>query len=224
MGADPSGHNGLFWGYYLSHGYHMRFHGDVQPVYQYLLDLVGRKNYFIITTNVDALFLRNGFSPDRIYTPQGDYGRIQCQTPCSEQTWPSEPVIRGLLPLIDPVTGELPEEHIPVCPNCGGPVFFNLRGGGWFVDSPYQDQQEAYTYWLDKARNKKLLLMDIGTGFHTPVWIRWPFERLTAGITDSSLVRINRDDARVPMSIEQRALSFQHGAMDVLKATINTKI
>ncbi|MDX2939327.1 hypothetical protein [Streptomyces ipomoeae] len=29
-----------------------------------------------MTSNVDALFARNGFDPDLVFTPQGDYGRL----------------------------------------------------------------------------------------------------------------------------------------------------
>lgn len=83
-------------------------------------------------------FERNGYAEDRIYTLQGDYGRIQCQRPCTDQTWDSQPVINGLLPRLDTDTGKLPKAFIPACPSCGGDVFYNLRGGSWFVHTPYE--------------------------------------------------------------------------------------
>lgn len=216
MGVDQSSCPGLFWGYYLTHGNHMRFCNSVQPVYQRLLDLVGQKDYFVITTNVDSLFLRNGFARNLIYTPQGDYGRIQCQKPCSDQTWPSEPVIKGLLPLVDPLTGILPQEFVPTCPNCGGAVFYNVRGGVWFVDAPHEGQYAVFMDWIQKNKDRRLLLIDIGTGFHTPVWIRWPFEKITFENPESHLIRINTEDPDVPENITSRSICFPDRAGKVM--------
>ncbi len=219
MGLDPSFYPGLFWGYYLTHGNYMRFADPLRPVYRHLLDLVlPKKDCFIITTNVDALFIRNGFAEDRIYTPQGDYGLFQCKKPCSDQTWPSKPVIKELLPLVDPLTGKLPEQFVPSCPNCGGPVFYNVREGAWFVDAPYKKQSRAYIYWVKKNLTRQMLLIDIGTGFHTPVWIRWPFEKITLENPKNHLVRINTKDPDVPETIAGQTLCFPNRAIEVMAA------
>lgn len=207
----------LYWGYYLAHGKNMRFCEPNKTVYSRLLDIIGpEQEYFVITTNVDALFERNGFPGGRIYTPQGDYGKMQCHKPCLDETWPSKPIIDSLLPVVDPLTQKLPEALIPVCPNCGGPVFYNLRGGDWFVDAPYRDQRRRYLAWVEKNWNRQILLIEIGTGFHTPVWIRWPFEKLTMENTRSNLVRINLDEPDVPNNIALRSLSFSDRAIDVI--------
>jgi NAD-dependent SIR2 family protein deacetylase len=208
----------LFWGYYLAHGYNMRFGPSRQDVYERLLDFVSVKEYFVITTNVDAFFERNGFAKERIYTPQGDYGRMQCLKPCSTQTWKSKPIIDELMPYVDPATQKLPEDLVPICPNCGGPVFYNIRGGHWFVDSPYRDQARQYQYWLKENRNRNTLFMDIGTGFNTPGWIRWPFEKMTYENQLAHLVRINLDEPEVPDGIKQRSISFSDRAKNVIKA------
>lgn len=218
MGLDQVSSPGLFWGYGLTHGSNMRFSNSGQPVYRHLLDLVRQKNYFVVTTNVDALFLRNGFARDRIYTPQGDYGRIQCLRPFSNETWPSESVIKGLLPLVNPITGKLPEAFVPRCPGCGGPVSFNVRMDAWFVETPYEDQHIAYTDWLQVNKAKKLLLMDIGTGFHTPVWIRKPFEKITYENPETQLIRINTNESEVPGNIRSRSICFPDRAITVLDA------
>jgi NAD-dependent SIR2 family protein deacetylase len=125
-------------------------------------------------------------------------------------------MIKGLLPLVDPITGRLPKDQIPSCPNCGGPVFYNVRGGRWFVDTPYQGQYRAYRNWIQKTKHKRLLLIDIGTGFHTPVWIRWPFEKFTHDNPKSHLVRINMEDANVPVEIENRSICFSNRAIEVV--------
>lgn len=55
-----------------------------------LLDAVRAKNHFVLTSNVDVFFERNGFAADRIYTPQGDWRWMQvrcfvCCTPRSSE-------------------------------------------------------------------------------------------------------------------------------------------
>lgn len=218
MGFNTSS-TGLYWGYYLAHGNNMRFGRPHKPVYSRLLDIIGsKKDYFVITTNVDALFVRNGFSKEHIYTPQGDYALMQCQKPCSQDTWPSKPIIDRLLPSVDPLTQKLPEALVPVCPNCGGTVFYNLRGGYWFVEAPYREQRLKYQAWVEKNLHRQILLIDIGTGFNTPVWIRWPFENLTLQNTNVNLVRINIDEPHVPTNISMRSLGFSNRAMDVISA------
>ena len=62
------------------------------------------KDSFVLTSNVDALFVRNGFDPSRVCSIQGDFAFLQCLTPCSDDLWPSAPVLERLLREIDPDT------------------------------------------------------------------------------------------------------------------------
>ena len=53
----------LCLGYYFAHVKEVRYCEGPQEVYSKLLDLMGGKeNYFVITTNVDGLFEKNGFA------------------------------------------------------------------------------------------------------------------------------------------------------------------
>ena len=64
----------------------------------------------------------------------------------------------------------LPEGSFPVCPICGGHVFPNVRGGNWFVEKPWMEKVPAFNRWIQQNADKNLLVMDIGTGFNTPMW------------------------------------------------------
>ena len=57
------------------------------PLYEQLFDLVKEKDYFVLTTNVDHQFQKAGFSEERIFATQGDYGRIQCMNGCHPKTY-----------------------------------------------------------------------------------------------------------------------------------------
>jgi NAD-dependent SIR2 family protein deacetylase len=206
----------LLLGYYLSHAAEVRFGPVDMAIYKTLLSLVEKKDAFVLTTNVDALFVRHGFPAERTFTPQGDYAFYQCLTPCSQDIYPLEPVLEEYLPLIDKQTGSLPKGRYPVCPRCGGNIYLNVRGGRWFVERPWMEGEERFNRWIGNLAGKKLLVMDIGSGLSTPMWVRWPCERLTKLTQEAHLVRINQDYPEVPPDLRDRSLSFQAKASEVL--------
>lgn len=211
----------LTWGYYLPHVKEVRFSTVKSGVYRQLLSLAQRVgNYFVKTTNADGLFERNGFAKDRLFTPQGDYSRYQCLTPCSDQVWETETLFANYLPLIDKRTQKLPPGQHPKCPRCGGPAFLNVRGGDWFVEEPQVAGFERYKAWLRKNVNKRIVVLDVGSGFNTPMWIRWPSEELVKDHPQARLIRINLDHPEVPAEIAQRSACFSVGADRVIESLL----
>ena len=209
----------LQWGYLALHVNEVRFEAQPHPVYGRLYDLVGNKDYFVITSNVDGMFPKSGFSEERLFTPQGDYAKLQCQTPCQNDTWPSKPVIDRILPSVDPVTQEVTDPRvIPRCPHCGGAVFLNVRAGHWFVEDPYVEQAERFTAWVKSAQESRLLVIEIGAGFNTPVVVRWPMERIVCQHPRAHLVRVNLDHNEVPREIAKRSISIRCSAMVAITA------
>jgi NAD-dependent SIR2 family protein deacetylase len=181
---------------------------DARP-YDRLRELTADKDRFVVTSNADDLFERTGFAIDRIFTRQGSYARFQCLGPCSDATWPTEPWVRGALPAIDGKTEELTDARLhPRCPRCGGPVMLNVRGGDWFVEAPYEPQEQRFHAWLKGAATGPLLVLDVGTGFNTPSVIRWPAERLVATHADAHLVRVNLHHPHVPADLGARAIGL----------------
>jgi NAD-dependent SIR2 family protein deacetylase len=208
-----------FWGYWAVHVTQMRFADGRNPVYEGLRRLVAGKDRFVLTSNVDAMFVRNGFDPERVWSIQGDYAFMQCLRPCTPEVWPSEPVLQRALAAIDSETQEVGDpDCIPRCIRCGGDVFLNVRGGRWFVENPYQAQMERWRRWINGKSNERLLLMDIGSGFNTPGVIRWPMERMALQVPTARLVRINPQDARVPHESGGRGLSLSTGAREAIDA------
>ena len=58
---------------------------------------------------------------------------------------------------------------------------------------PWHEQEARYSAFVQQAADKRLLLLEFGVGFNTPVIIRMPFERMAAQLPDTTLVRFNRD-------------------------------
>jgi O-acetyl-ADP-ribose deacetylase (regulator of RNase III)/NAD-dependent SIR2 family protein deacetylase len=210
-----------FWGYWLRHVNEVRLGDGRRRVYEHLFHLAHGKDSFVLTSNVDALFVRNGFDPARVCSIQGDFAFLQCLTPCSNALWPSAPVLERLLPEIDPATQALRDSSlVPTCPQCGGPVFFNVRGGEWFIEAPWRKQFGVLRDWVASASNERLIVLDIGSGFNTPSVVRWPMERTAKAIPSARFVRINKNEPGIDVDLGSRALCVAGRALDVLNAAV----
>ncbi len=206
------------WGFLADHVSEVRFNSRPQPNYTQLWSLVADKDYFVITSNVDGMFAKSGFAEERIYTPQGSYALYQCLEPCTNQTWPFEPVMEKILRHLDPATQAVTDPAlIPRCPNCGGPAFLNVRGGSWFLEEPQTVQRQRYIDWVNASADAPLLLIEIGSGFNTPGVIRWPMEQITDWHEEAYLVRVNADYPQVPLELADRATAIQAKGSDVTR-------
>ncbi|XUL86340.1 NAD-dependent protein deacetylase of SIR2 family [Streptomyces galilaeus] len=210
----------MMWGYWAVHINDIRHGQGPNRLYQRLRSLVGDRDHWVMTSNVDALFARNGFAADRIYTPQGDYGRLQCTVPCTRETWPSKPYFDRILAVYDRESGRVTDRAaLPRCPRCGAAVFPNVRVGPEFVDDAYLPAGQRLGSWLDRApADSRLLVLEIGAGFNTPGVIRKPMENLVRHTPRARLVRVNLDHPDVPADLGDRALSLPFGAGPFLDA------
>jgi NAD-dependent SIR2 family protein deacetylase len=207
------------WGYWATHVHDVRFRHRDDVTYRRLFELVRDKDYFVLTSNVDAMFARHGFDERRLFTPQGDYARMQCVRACRNETWPSKPAIDRLLAATDAVTQEVTDPSaLPRCPSCGGDVFMNVRLDDAFVEVDYEEQGDRFVEWLNSAMGEPTLLLEIGAGFNTPVVVRWRMEQLAHLMPDARLARINLADARVPSDLRGRAVSMAADAGTVIAA------
>jgi NAD-dependent SIR2 family protein deacetylase len=210
----------LKWGYLLTHAHRARFTWGSTKLYEQLRQLAqakGADRYFVKTSNADGFFAQSGFDVSRVFTPQGDYSNMQCLKHCSKSSsgvFPTRPFVDAALPHIDTAqTMEITEPAVmPRCPLCGGAVFFNVRGGDWFIESPYAEVGSAYQHFVEQAITKSctpdpataapkkgtVVILEIGAGFNTPGVLRWPNERLLAQHECVRLVRINKEYPHVP--------------------------
>eukprot|EP01116_Phalansterium_solitarium_P008190 TRINITY_DN2162_c0_g1_i2.p1 TRINITY_DN2162_c0_g1~~TRINITY_DN2162_c0_g1_i2.p1 ORF type:complete len:260 (-),score=21.15 TRINITY_DN2162_c0_g1_i2:104-883(-) len=224
MNYELIGHRGwskeLQWGYMVSHVNIVHTLPPAQ-VYADLLELVKDKDYFVITSNVDRLFANNGFDAQRIFTPQGDFDWLQCSKPCSDQVWPSQPVVDRILPVIDKETHEVTDPSvIPSCPNCGSAMTWSVRGGDYFLENPYAEQERRSTVWIESAISAgSLVILEIGAGFNTPTVIRGRNETLAYRHPDAvRLIRVNLQYPQIPWQIESNAVGLSAKASDALHA------
>ena len=194
-----------FWAYWSRYIYINRYMDAPKPVYDDLLNLVQDKDYFVITTNVDHCFQKAGFDKKRLFYTQGDYGLFQCSEPCCQETFDNEAVIREMVKRQENM--KIPTELLPTCPHCGKPLTMNLRCDDTFVeDEGWHRAAERYENFLRTREGQKILFLELGVGYNTPVIIKYPFWHMTAKNPNASYVCINQGQAVCPQEIEQQAI------------------
>lgn len=204
-----------FWAYWSRYIYINRYLDAPKPVYQNLLKLVADKDYFVITTNVDHCFQKAGFDKERLFYTQGDYGLFQCSEPCRQETFDNEATIREMYAQQENM--RIPTDLLPICPHCGKPMSMNLRSDDTFVeDEGWHRAAERYKHYLRTHENQKILFLELGVGFNTPVIIKYPFWRLTAKNPNATYACINQGQAVCPQEIKKQAICINSGIDSLL--------
>ena len=221
-----------FWAYWSRYIWVNRYMDAPKPVYDDLLSLIQNKDYFVITTNVDHCFQKAGFDKNRLFYTQGDYGLFQCSEPCHSSTYENEETVRKMVLAQGWVIGEgnslttqeqaalkmtVPTELLPVCPVCGKPLTMNLRSDDKFAeDEGWCDASERYETFL-RTRNGKVLFLELGVGYNTPVIIKYPFWRMTAQNPDATYACVNYGEAVCPKEIMNQSICVDGDIGEVIR-------
>ena len=206
-----------YWAYWSRYIFLNRYQDAPKPVYGDLLKLVAGKDYFVITTNVDHCFQKAGFDKKRLFYTQGDYGLFQCSEPCCQETFDNETAIREMVKRQESM--KIPTELLPVCPHCGKPLIMNLRSDDTFVeDEGWHRAAERYENFLRTRAGGKILFLELGVGYNTPVIIKYPFWRMTVKNPNAIYACINRGQAVCPEEIEQQSICIDADIGSVLQA------
>lgn len=204
------------WAYWSRYIYYNRYVDIPGEAYHDLLELVRDKDYFVITTNVDHCFQKAGFDKERLFYTQGDYGLLQCSEPCCNETFENEDTIRRML--AEQKNMRVPTELLPVCPHCGKPLTTNLRSDDSFVeDTGWHRAAERYEKFLRTRSGKRILFLELGFGFNTPVIIKYPFWKMTAQNNRATYACVNFGEAIAPGEIKEQSICINADIAVVLK-------
>ena len=221
-GFYPYGTREEFWAYWSRYIWINRYMDAPKSTYADLLRLVGDKDYFVLTTNVDHCFQKAGFDKKRLFYTQGDYGLFQCTKPCCKKTWDNEETVRAMVLAQGYEIGErgdlrlpegrapamtVPASLLPVCPNCGRPLTMNLRSDSTFVeDEGWNGAAVEYEAWLTAHQRGAVVYLEIGVGYNTPVIIKYPFWREVYRNERATYACLNLTEDPVPEEIRPRSL------------------
>ena len=204
------------WARWARHIDYIRFRPGAMPLYTELHKLVEDKNYFVITTNVDAQFRKTGFDRSRIFEVQGDYGLMQCATGCHQKLYSDKDTVEEILKHSHDLTVD--KKYVPVCPVCGGNMDVHVRKNQYFVqDEEWHQSAARYEDFMSRyADNGKVVLLELGIGFNTPAIIRFPFERVVYRNPKATLIRLNADYPDGPAETASRTIAFRENMNNVI--------
>lgn len=203
------------WAYWSRYIYCNRYTDAPNGVYKRLFELVKDKNYFVLTTNVDHQFQKAGFDKNRLFYTQGDYGLFQCSEPCHNETYDNEKAIREMFERQKNM--RVSSELVPKCPKCGKPMTMNLRADNKFVENEgWRMANERYGEFIRRHSEARVLFLELGVGFNTPVIIKFPFWKMTAKNPNAVYACINFGEALVPEEIADRSILINADIADAL--------
>ena len=97
------------------------------------------------------------------------------------------------------------------------PMTMNLRLDDTFVeDEGWHRAAERYKNYLRTHESQKILFLELGVGFNTPVIIKYPFWQLTVKNPNATYACINQGQAVCPQEIEKQAICINSGIDSLL--------
>lgn len=170
--------------------------------YDNLYQLLGGKDYFIITMATDDKIYKSNLDSERVVAPCGSKNRYQCATGCNNNLWSKDEVM---------------DQKVMVCPHCGAALVENTVQNSSYIEDGYLSQWKEYQNWLQNTLNQRLLLLELGVGFKFPTVIRWPFEKMAFINQKAYMYRINQEFWQISAEINQKAVGIQENSVSFIE-------
>ncbi|MBR4313515.1 MAG: hypothetical protein IKP66_01240 [Lachnospiraceae bacterium] len=222
----------IMWAFWSRNIYINRYMDAPKDTYKKLLNILEKKDYFVITTNVDHQFQKAGFDKKRLFYTQGDYGLFQSVNKNNKKTYDNEEIVYKMLeaqgfvknekgiydiPNNSNINMSIPTELIPKCPDDGTNMTLNLRSDDNFVeDEGWVTASIRYNNFINSRKNQIILYLELGVGMNTPVIIKYPFWNMVVENKKSSYTCINYNEAFCPTEILDRSIIINEDIDKVL--------
>jgi len=201
------------WGFF-AHQYRLYKNAVPHTGYNRLLELCkSKKDYFVVTTNVDGLFLKTGFPEDRLHEAHGTIHKLQCNIPCHRKAWD----INTLTVDVDYTTMRA-LDPLPLCPHCGTIARPNIYLFGdtdeTYVWEEAQGSAKCFRDWRENNKDKKVLILEIGVGVDG---LKRHAKQYLNEFSDATLVRINPE---YDSAYDKNVIQIQMGCKEFFDALI----
>lgn len=177
--------------------------------YSFLKNLEKEKNLFVMTTNIDNLFLKAGFNEDSIYECHGNYSNRLCKN-CD---------------ILYKNKKEMWE-----CPTCEReliPHFIKIGKPGEFDYDFLKEGEKRLKKWMDDCNNC-FTILEVGCGIQVPV-LRDYSEMLIESKKNVTLIRVNpsypyyNQDKMDNNENDKKVSILKMGILDFIKNIENIK-
>lgn len=201
------------WAYYAKYIQTMH-QAPAGKAYEDLKQILLRKEYHILTTNVD-MQLSKVFPEDKVFCFQGDFRYLQCCQPCSDEIYPGIELIDQMVSQTEDL--QVPSELIPRCPKCGWKMVPWVQDDTFLHGSYWKKQEKEYHAFLEKYRDQKLVLLELGVGEMTPSVIKYPFWNMIEKHPDTTLIAVNQKSEKIPEFLKARCIDVQDDITEFLE-------
>ncbi|NCC43036.1 MAG: NAD-dependent protein deacetylase, partial [Clostridia bacterium] len=203
------------WGY-LATFLHTTQTAEVRKPYIDLDAILEGKDFHVITTNQDTQFVKL-YPEKKVSEIQGDHRYFQCSRQCCDETWDAVKPVNEMIKAM----GEgrmVPTELIPRCPHCKAEMFPWVRGYGNFLQgTKYDEEYQKASEYVQSHGHKKILLLELGVGRMTPMFIQEPFWNLTLSLPDAYYISVNDKYDFLPQQVENKGMTMVGNIATVLE-------
>ena len=189
---------------------------QLQKAYQALAKVLEGKNYFVLTSCMDGLIRETFIKPERIVEPCGTYSKMQCANGCAGSVCDTDAWL-----LVQIENGCVTEKDWSgitsvKCEHCNQPMVLNSLYAEHYAEAGYSAAWSLYTKWLQGTVNKKLCILELGSGMMFANILRFRFEKIVGLNQKSSLIRIHKNLYQVPVEIADRGQGISQNAVDFM--------
>ena len=195
---------------------------EASPVMKNLYELVKDKNYFVVTSNTDSHFTLAGFQKERLFEIEGNSRYLQCSNGCHNRIYQGDEILSKMAQHQE--NGKVPLDLIPKCPECGGPMQVHVEVDRNFLrDESWQVSLKAYQDFIEKAHDKKLVLLELGVGARNQL-IKAPFMNLTNHEEKATYITLNKGrELYILDVIKAKSIGIDGDIAEVLQQLVQMK-
>lgn len=194
----------------LAHHYSGNYTGSENT--DALKRIIGKKPYFMVTSNGENHFELAGFNAENIYEIEGSWKYMQCEKPCHKNLYPAFHLLRDMA--TQESDGKIPSSLVPQCPKCGGPMMLHVAVNDAFI--PDGAANIRFQQFINKYKNQKLVVLELGIGWRNQM-IKAPLMNLVAREPQAVYVTINKGEIYIPDQIVNKSYGLDGDITKILR-------
>ncbi len=188
-------------------------------IYRKLLNIIGGRPHFIISSSVDNLARRAEFADSDLFSCRGRADKLQCLRGCHNVVYPFDDLCKKMCE--SGVVKIMPTELIPMCPVCGGDMTLNVDiYNDYFVESyEYKEEYDRYYSFIRKAKKHKLLFIELGERAAPEFGkfnARYVIEHITHRVDGARILRINKYEPQGRPCNYNKTVCFDESIVEVI--------